>query len=85
MYVASVTNHADGVVHVDGKPAYKVVSFIGGGNAGRVHSVSRLEDGKVRRFRARQFNARRRRRRGRPRTPRGALAGVHASDSRARA
>ena len=50
MIVANVTNHADGVVHVDGKPAYKVISFIGGGNAGRVHSVERLDDGMVSRF-----------------------------------
>jgi len=40
-----VTAHSDGIIHVDGKPAYHVVSFIGDGNAGRVHSVERLEDG----------------------------------------
>ncbi|KAA0154985.1 hypothetical protein FNF29_02129 [Cafeteria roenbergensis] len=45
MEVSRVTAHSDGIIHVDGKPAYHVVSFIGDGNAGRVHSVERLEDG----------------------------------------
>ena len=47
MEVSRVTAHSDDLIHVDGKRAYRVISFIGDGNAGRVHSVERLEDGAV--------------------------------------